>query len=131
MPVPSLTEDQRLAALAKASAIRKERSELRGALRAGTTSLHDVLGSSDEVVTRMRVSALLDALPGVGKTRAAQIMKRLDIAANRRVGGLGVHQRRALIAEFERRSSAQRARSEARMSRPGSSSSASGSETGT
>lgn len=131
MPLPSLTEEQRLAALAKASAIRKDRSELRAALRAGITSLHDVLGSSDEVVTRMRVSALLDALPGVGKTRAAQIMERLDIAANRRIGGLGVHQRRALIAEFERRSSAQRARSKARMSRLGSASSGSGSETGT
>ncbi len=120
MPVPSLTAEQRAAALAKAAAARKDRSELRARLRSGRLGLAELLdgaaSSSDPAVTKMRVSALLEALPGVGKTRAAQIMERLDIADNRRVGGLGVHQRRALIAEFERRARAQRARTRARTS---------------
>lgn len=114
MPVPSLTAEERAAALAKAAAARKDRSELRAELRSGNVGLAQILdrsaSSSDATVTKMRVSALLEALPGVGKTRAAQIMERLDIAPNRRVGGLGVHQRRALVAEFERRANAQRAR---------------------
>ncbi|MGI8628377.1 MAG: integration host factor, actinobacterial type [Geodermatophilaceae bacterium] len=125
MPVPSLTAEQRAAALAKAAAARKDRSELRAKLRSGKLGLAELLDSSaasrDATVTKMRVSALLEALPGVGKTRAAQIMERLDIAANRRVGGLGVHQRRALVAEFERRANAQRARTYSRASRMGAS----------
>lgn len=126
MAVPPLTKQQRADALAKAAVARKDRSELRAKLRSGRLELAELLDSSaargDATVTKMRVSALLEALPGVGKTRAAQIMERLDIAANRRVGGLGVHQRRALVAEFERRSSTQRARTSSRTSRMGPSS---------
>lgn len=121
MPVPSLTTEQRAAALVKAAAARKDRSELREKLRNGSLGLAELLDgsavTSDATVTKMRVSALLEALPGVGKTRAAQIMERLEIAANRRVGGLGVHQRRALVAEFERRAKAQRARTSSRTAR--------------
>jgi ribosomal protein S13 len=51
----------------------------------------------DEAMARMKVSELLEALPGVGKVRAAAIMKQLGIAASRRLRGLGVHQRRALV----------------------------------
>ena len=124
MAVPPLTRQQRADALAKAALARKDRSELRGKLRSGRLGLAELLhssaGSSDATVTKMRVSALLEALPGVGKTRAAQIMERLDIAANRRVGGLGIHQRRALVAEFERRADAQRARTNSRPYRVGS-----------
>ena len=130
MPVPSLTAQERAAALAKAAAARKDRSELRAKLRSGRLGLAELLGSAamtqDAAVTKMRVSALLEALPGVGKTRAAQIMERLDIAANRRVGGLGIHQRRALVAEFERRANAQRSRTNSRTARSGATS-----ETGT
>ena len=48
----------------------------------------------------MRVSALLESLPGVGKVRAKQIMERLSISENRRVGGLGANQIAALEREF-------------------------------
>ena len=134
MPVPSLTAEQRAAALAKAAAARKDRSELRARLRSGHLGLAELLGSSefsgDPAVTKMRVSALLEALPGVGKTRAAQIMQRLDIADNRRVGGLGIHQRRALVAEFERRAKAHSARTMARNSSRAAPSGEISSETG-
>jgi ribosomal protein S13 len=49
----------------------------------------------------MKVSALLEALPGVGKVRAQQIMERLEIAPSRRLRGLGERQRKALLAEFD------------------------------
>ena len=38
-----------------------------------------------------------EALPGIGKVRAAAIMEQLGIAASRRVRGLGIHQRQALV----------------------------------
>ena len=49
---------------------------------------------------KMKVSALLEAMPGVGKVRARQIMERLGIAESRRVRGLGANQRAALENEF-------------------------------
>jgi ribosomal protein S13 len=53
------------------------------------------------VLGKMKVSALLEAMPGVGKVRAAQIMERLEIAPSRRLRGLGDRQRKALLADFE------------------------------
>ena len=57
-------------------------------------------GSTDDVIGKMKVSALLESLPGVGKVRAKQIMERLGIAESRRVRGLGANQRAALEQEF-------------------------------
>ncbi|MFB9903034.1 integration host factor, actinobacterial type [Allokutzneria oryzae] len=102
MALPQLTEEQRAAALEKAAAARRVRAELKERLKRGGTNLKEVLHSaeSDEILGKMKVSALLEALPGVGKVRAAQIMERLEIANSRRLRGLGDRQRKALLAEF-------------------------------
>lgn len=100
--LPQLTEEQRAAALEKAAAARRVRAELKERLKRGGTTLTDVLKSaeSDEILGKMKVSALLEALPGVGKVRAQQIMERLEIAPSRRLRGLGDRQRKALLSEF-------------------------------
>ena len=100
--LPQLTEEQRAAALEKAAAARRARAELKERLKRGGTNLKDVLtaADNDEVLGKMKVSALLESLPGVGKVRAAQIMERLEIAASRRLRGLGDRQRKALLTEF-------------------------------
>jgi hypothetical protein len=100
--LPPLTPDQRAAALEKAARARKERAEVKARLKRGTTTLSDVIkeGSTDDVIGKMKVSALLESLPGVGKVRAKQIMDRLGIADSRRVRGLGANQRAALEQEF-------------------------------
>jgi len=100
--LPPLTPDQRAAALEKAARARKERAEVKARLKRGTTTLSDVIkeGSTDAVIGKMKVSALLESLPGVGKVRAKQIMDRLGIADSRRVRGLGANQRAALEQEF-------------------------------
>lgn len=102
MALPQLTEEQRAAALEKAAAARRARAELKERLKRGGTSLADVLkqADDDEVLGKMKVSALLEALPGVGKVRAQQTMERLEIAESRRLRGLGERQRKALLAEF-------------------------------
>jgi ribosomal protein S13 len=48
----------------------------------------------------MKVSALLEALPGIGKIRAQQIMAEVGISPTRRVRGLGTHQVAALVERF-------------------------------
>jgi len=100
--LPQLTEEQRAAALEKAAAARRARAELKERLKRGGTTLREVLtqSDSDEVLGKMKVSALLEAMPGVGKVRAAQIMERLEIAPSRRLRGLGDRQRKALLTEF-------------------------------
>jgi transposase len=101
--LPQLTEEQRAAALEKAAAARRTRAELKDRLKRGGTTIKEVLtqSDSDEVLGKMKVSALLEAMPGVGKVRAAQIMERLEIAPSRRLRGLGDRQRKALLADFE------------------------------
>ena len=102
MPLPPLTPEQRAAALAKAAEARRERAVVKNRLKHSGASLSDVLkeGESNEIVGKMKVSALLESLPGVGKVRAKQIMERIGIAETRRVRGLGANQVAALEREF-------------------------------
>ena len=102
MALPSLTPEQRSAALEKAAAARRARADLKVRLKSSGTRLDEVLadGDSDAVIGKMRVVAVLEAMPGVGKVRAQRIMERLEISPSRRVRGLGVKQRQALVREF-------------------------------
>jgi len=102
VPLPTLSPEQRAAALEKAAEIRKARAELKEQLKAGKTTLTTVLdrAESDEVVGKLKVSAVLQSMPGIGKVRATQIMEKLKIAESRRLRGLGDQQRKALLAEF-------------------------------
>ena len=105
MPLPPpLTEEQRRQALEKAAIARRKRAELKDELKRGATSLKDLLGrTDDEIVGKMKVSAVLESLPGVGRVRAQKIMERLEIKPSRRMRGLGQKQRDNLLQEFARR----------------------------
>jgi transposase len=100
--LPPLTPEQRAAALEKAAQARRVRAELKDRLKHSGTTLREILdaGETDEVVGKLKVVALLEAMPGVGKVRAARIMDKLDISPSRRVRGLGAKQRTALEREF-------------------------------
>ena len=101
MPLPTLTEEQRREALAKAAVARKKRAELKDQLKNGQLSLRQILDRRDEdTVGKMKISSVLESLPGVGKVRARKLMERLDISASRRVRGLGAKQKEALLGEF-------------------------------
>ena len=102
MALPPLTPEQRSAALEKAAAARRARADLKVQLKSSGTSLADVLavGDRDEAIGKMKVVAVLEALPGVGKVRAQRLMEKLEISPSRRVRGLGAKQREALEREF-------------------------------
>ena len=95
MALPQLTDEQRAAALEKAAAARRARAELKERLKRGGTDL-----KNDEILGKMKVSALLEALPKVGKVKAQEIMTELEIAPTRRLRGLGDRQRKALLEKF-------------------------------
>ena len=100
MPLPTLTPEQRQQALEKAAEARRKRAELKSQLKSGNMSLATVLAKdSDETIGKMKVSSVIESLPGIGKVRARKIMEKLDISASRRVRGLGSKQKDALLAE--------------------------------
>jgi hypothetical protein len=103
--IPPLSDEQRQQARNAATQARRRRAEIKQALRSGERSLAEVLALAerDDVVAHTKVIDVLKALPRVGAVRAAKVMERLDIAANRRLRGLGKHQTAALVAEFSAR----------------------------
>jgi hypothetical protein len=97
--LPTLTAEQRSAALAKAFEARTARSSVLASVKTGETTMPQLLASAktDPVVGKIRVVQLLKALPGFGPSRATALMEQAGIAANRRVAGLGERQRAALL----------------------------------
>lgn len=102
MPLQPLTPEQRAGALAKAAQVRKERASLKGRLKREEVTLPEVLrdGLTSDVIGKMKVSAVIGALPGMGKVKTALLMENLRIKENRRVRGLSDRQRAALEAAF-------------------------------
>lgn len=102
MALPSLTPEERAAALQKAAAARATRAELKNKLKYSQIKLSDVLAKAkeDEAVGKLKVVSLLEALPGVGKATARSIMAEIGISESRRVRGLGPHQHAKLVERF-------------------------------
>ena len=101
MALPDLTDEQRKDALKKAAEARQKRAALRAQIKAGDVTFAVVMSRSDDpIVARMKVSTLLESLPGYGKAKAAKIMEELEISGSRRVQGLGARQREALMGRL-------------------------------
>jgi hypothetical protein len=99
---PQLTDAQRKAALEKAAAARRARAELKEQLKMGSLTLQALLdrAEGDDIIGKMKVTAVLEALPGVGKVKARRTMEEIGISESRRVRGLGDQQRAALLKAF-------------------------------
>ncbi|HHU11330.1 MAG TPA: 30S ribosomal protein S13 [Intrasporangiaceae bacterium] len=102
MALPPLTPEQRAAALERAAEARRERAAVKTRLKSSADSIEQVIadGKENDAIGKMRVSALLESMPGVGRVRAKQIMDEVGIAASRRVRGLGAKQTDALVRRF-------------------------------
>ena len=78
---------------------------MKNRLKHSGASLIEVLkeGSREggnDIVGKMKVSSVLESLPGVGKVRARKIMEEIGISESRRVRGLGAQQMASLEREF-------------------------------
>lgn len=103
MPTPpKLTDEQRRAALEKAAIARRVRAEMKARLKMGSLTLAELLEQADEdpIVAKIKVLAVLESLPGVGKVTARRKMEELNIAESRRLSGLGPQQREKVLKEF-------------------------------
>jgi len=99
---PKLTDEQRAAALEKAAIARRVRSEVKARLKMGSVSLAELFeqADSDPIVAKIKVLAVLESLPGVGKVSARRTMEDIGIAESRRIAGLGERQRAALLDTY-------------------------------
>jgi len=99
---PELTPEQRRAALEKAAEARRIRSDVKNRLKMGSITLPELLDRADNdgVVAKIKVLAVIESLPGVGKVTARRTMEELGIAESRRLSGLGPQQRRSLLEAF-------------------------------
>lgn len=98
MAIPTLSEEERKAALEKAKEARIKRAEIREQLKSGKLTLAQVIDMKDDpVVGRMKVTTLIETLPGYGKAKSERVMNELQIAESRRLRGLGERQQAALL----------------------------------
>ncbi len=86
----------------KAAEARRIRAEVKELLKTGSLSLEDLLerSDSDESLGRMKVQAVLESLPRLGKVKARRTMQDIGISDSRRLRGLGAQQRASLISRF-------------------------------
>ena len=98
MAIPKLSDAERKAALEKAKEARIKRTEVKEKLKTGKLTLKQVIDMKDDpIIGRMKVSALIETLPGYGKAKSEKIMCELQIADSRRLRGLGERQQAALL----------------------------------
>jgi hypothetical protein len=98
---PQLSPEDRQKALAKAAEARRRRAVLKEKLKMGSLTLPELLDQrDDDIVGKMKVLAVLESLPGVGKVKARRTLDEIGISDTRRVRGLGEQQRKALLAAF-------------------------------
>jgi guanylate kinase len=112
-------EVDRTAASRAAVAARRARATVKAAVAGGTRSAVDVLDAATSdpigVEGRLRVTDLLLSVPAIGQTKLPRIMNDLGISPSKRLGGLGVHQRRKLKSFLADRESLNRARRRSRL----------------
>lgn len=99
--LPELTEEERMAALARALEARSARRAALDEVRAGTLDAEASL--DDPRLRSCKVFAWLRAFPGIGTARADAIMRKARVKPSRRVRGLGARQRVEVLEALEER----------------------------
>lgn len=104
MPLPTLTPEQRKAALEKAAEARRARAEFKKKLASRELSATKALSVAlnNPTLAKMKTLDFLRGLPSIGPVRAAKIMEMLGIADTRRLTGLGTVQLERVRQECER-----------------------------
>ena len=92
--LPNLSSEERAHALELAMQARRRYAALKARVKSG--ELTDAMDEED--AKRILVTSLLQSVPGIGASKAVVIMRLYRIPKGRRVGGLGIRQREALVA---------------------------------
>lgn len=101
----SFTHEERLANLQKAHATRAARAGIKNNIRAGKFTIKNVVTrhSGDKNYEGLRVRDVIKCIHGIGPEKCKSAMEQLQIAQNRRVGGMTPDQRLRLVGWVEAR----------------------------
>ena len=99
MALPDMPREDRARALEQAKAARTRRAELLREVSSGARTVAEV-ADGDACYERIKVIALIKAVPGYGDVLARRLMEEIGIAESRRLRGLGYKQRAALLEHF-------------------------------
>jgi len=99
---PEMSIEDRRKALELSKLSRQLRAKYKALIASGELSFGDFLSvaQSEPTLQRMRVRDLLESIPGYGKVRVDNLMRKSGISSTRRVQGLGKNQRSALLDHF-------------------------------
>lgn len=87
----------RLRALEMANEVRSRRARLYESARRGQSDLRAVILRPEPWIERAPVERVLRAVPGVGRARAAEILRRTKVSPTRALGELTERQRRQIV----------------------------------
>ncbi len=75
---------------------------MKNLLKMGSISMSELLARSDDevILAKMKVLAVLESLPKLGKVKARRTMEEVGISESRRLRGLGTQQRAELVVRF-------------------------------
>jgi hypothetical protein len=93
---------QRMDALQRANDIRTRRAQLKRDLKAGRTSIHELLQSPPEYLETAKVFDMLVAVPKYGRVKANKVLTQCRISPSKTIGGLSERQRSELVSSLRR-----------------------------
>ena len=95
---PERSLQQRMDALARANDIRTRRAQLKRDLKAGRTSIHDLLLEPPEYIETAKVFDMLLAVPKYGRVKVNKVLVDCRISPSKTIGGLSQRQRTELVS---------------------------------
>ena len=93
---------QRMDALQRANEIRTRRASLKRDLKAGRTSIHELLLSPPDYLETAKVFDMLLAVPKYGRVKVNKILVQCRISPSKTIGGLSERQRTELVGLLRR-----------------------------
>jgi len=99
---PERSLNQRMDALARANDIRTARAQLKRDLKAGRTSIHELLENPPDYVETAKVFDMLLAVPKYGRVKVNKILTTCRISPSKTIGGLSERQRAELVTLLRR-----------------------------
>ena len=93
---------QRMEALQRANEIRTKRAQLKRDLKAGRSSIHQLLLKPPDFVETAKVVDMLLAVPKYGRVKVDKILRTCKISPSKTVGGLSERQRNELVSMLRR-----------------------------
>ena len=86
----------------RANDIRTRRAQLKRDLKAGRTSIHDLLLEPPEYVETAKVFDMLLAVPKYGRVKVNKVLVNCRISPSKTIGGLSQRQRTELVGVLRR-----------------------------